>query len=447
MSQTVKGDQGGSSAVSHEEEATRELLKGAKPTHTAWVALLLIGVVLIFGAAFVLGYIPKLQQQRAVEADARERASALPQVTPITVRQAEPVMEVPLPGTTEPIQEAGIYARTDGYVKQRFVDIGDRVEAGRLLAEIETPETDQSLKQAIANVFQARAQVNKAQADLDLAKSTYNRFMAAGIGGGVSKQEQDEKAAAATTAQKTLEAQQATVSAMEAGVSRLRELQMFQKVVAPFAGTISLRNVDVGSLITAGSGNSGIKEMFHLVDTSVIRLRVAVPQTYSVSIKSGQMAAVTVREYPGRVFDAKVVRTAGALDAASRTLQVEVNVPNANGDLLAGMYATVKFKVPRSAPPVVIPAAALMIDAAGPKVALIDPENRIHYRSVTLGRDYGQEIEITSGVVAGDVLATGISPGLPDASAIERLQSTPQPGPAAGMKPTTLPATLPTGGH
>jgi RND family efflux transporter MFP subunit len=419
--------------VSHEEAATRELLKGARPTHTAWVALLLMALVVLFGAAFVLGYLPKVRQERAIGAEAAERSAALPQVTPVKVRLAEAVTEVPLPGTTEAIQEAGIYARTDGYVKQRYVDIGDRVKGGQLLAEIETPETDQSLKQAVANVFQAQAQVNKAQADLNLAKTTYERFMAAGLGGGVSKQEQDEKAAAVTTAQKTLESQQATVVAMEANVNRLRELQQFQKVVAPFEGIVSARNVDVGSLISAGSGNSGIKEMFHLVDSSVIRLRVAVPQTYSVSIKAGQMAAVTVREYPKRVFDAKVVRTAGALDAASRTLQVEVNVPNANGDLLAGMYATVRFKVPRGSPPVVIPANALMIDAAGPKVAVIDAGDRIHYRAVTLGRDYGPEIEVTGGVEAGEIVATGISPGLADASVVDRLKpvtTSPASGPA-----------------
>jgi RND family efflux transporter MFP subunit len=327
------------------------------------------------------------------------------------------VIEVPLPGSMDAILETGIWARTNGYLQARYVDIGDRVIKGQLLADIDTPEVDQQLMQAIATMNQDKANVVKFEADLALARTTRQRYVVAGPGT-VSQQQIDERTSAVTDAEKVVDAGRATVNADEANVRRLLELQSFQKVYAPFDGVITVRNVDPGSLITAGS-TTGTTELFTLAQVDVLRIFVFVPQSYAPDIKVGQTADVSVRELPGRVFQGTVARTAGAIDPTSRTLLTEVHVPNPDGLLLSGSYATVRFKVQRPAPPLVVPQSALLIDANGVRVALVDADGTLHYRSIQIGRDFGNEVEVLSGVDASDVLATGLAANIADGSRVE----------------------------
>src|SRR5262249_27219967 len=234
----------------------------------------------------------------------------------------------------------------------------------------------------------------------------------------VSKQQIDERASAVTQAEKVVDAARATVTADEANVHRLLDLQSFQNVYAPFAGVITVRNVDPGSLISAGS-TSGTRELFRLPPTDVLRTFVYVPQSYAPDVKAGQTASVTVRELPGRVFAGTVTRTAGAIDATSRTLLTEVQVPNPEGALLSGSYATVRFKVQRADPPLVVPQSALLIDANGVRVALVDTHGVLHYRRTQIGRDYGTDVEVLSGLDTTDVLATGLSANIAEGSRVE----------------------------
>jgi RND family efflux transporter MFP subunit len=260
-------------------------------------------------------------------------------------RRAPAVVDLPLPGSMEAILETGIWARTNGYLQARYVDIGDHVNRGQLLADIDTPEVDQQLMQAIATMHQDKANVAKFEADLALARTTYQRYVVAGPGT-VSKQQIDERISAVTDAERVVDAGRATVNADDANVRRLLELQSFQKVYAPFDGVITVRNVDPGSLITAGS-TTGTTELFTLAQVDVLRIFVFVPQSYAPDIKVGQTADVSVRELPGRVFKGTVARTAGAIDATSRTLLTEGARAEPDGLLLSGSYATVRFKVQR----------------------------------------------------------------------------------------------------
>jgi len=387
--------------------------------------LLAVGAVL--GVLFVAGVVPRLVLRHRLRAAAEAVHDRVPMVSTVSPRRAPEVLEVPLPGSMEAILETGIWARTDGYLEARYVDIGDHVRRGQQLADIDTPEVDQQLMQAIATLSQDKANVVKSEADLALARTTLQRYIAAGPGT-VSKQQIDERTSAVTDAEKVVDAARATVNADEANVHRLLDLQSFQKVYAPFDGVITARNVDPGSLISAGS-TTGTRELFRLAQVNVLRIFVYVPQSYAQDIKAGQSADVSVRELPGRVFQGRVTRTAGAIDPTSRTLLTEVQVPNPEGLLLSGSYATVRFKVQRADPPLVVPQSALLIDANGVRVALVDTDGVLHYRPIQIGRDYGNDVEVLSGLDTTDVLATGLSANIAEGSRVERAKpATTAPG-------------------
>jgi len=385
------------------------------PIHRIRRILVAAGAVL--AVLFVVGVVPRLILRRRLRAGAEAVQSRLPMVSTVSPRRAAEVLEVPLPGSMEAILETGIWARTDGYLEARYVDIGDRVRKGQLLAEIDTPEVDQQLMQAIATMSQDKANVVKVEADLALARTTLQRYVAAGPGT-VSKQQIDERTSAVTDAEKVVDAARATVNADEANVHRLVDLQSFQKVYAPFDGVITARNVDPGSLISAGS-TTGTRELFVLAQVDVLRIFVYVPQSYASDIKAGQSADVSVRELPGRVFHGTVTRTAGAIDPTSRTLRTEVQVPNPEGLLLSGSYATVRFNIQRPDPPLVVPQNALLIDGNGVRVALVDADGTLHYRPIQIGRDYGNDAEVLSGLDTTDVLATGLSANIAEGSRVE----------------------------
>ena len=374
-------------------------------------------MVSVLGVLFAVGIVPRLLLRHRLAAEADAVRDRVPVVATASPRRSPEVIDVRLPGSIEAILETGIWARTNGYLKARYVDIGDRVTRGQLLAEIETPEVDQQLQQAIATMNEEKANVVKVEADLALARTTLQRYLAAGPGT-VSKQQIDERTSAVTDAEKVVDAAKATVAADEANVRRLVELLSFQRVYAPFDGVITMRNVDPGSLVSAGS-TSGTTELFRLAQVDVLRIFVHVPQSYSPDIRVGQKAEVSVRELPGRVFVGKVTRTAGAIDPTSRTLLTEVQVPNPDGQLLAGSYSTVRFELSRPEPPLVIPSSALLIDASGIRVALVDADHTLHYRPVEIGRDYGTEVEVLSGLDTSDVVATGLPPNVAEGSRVD----------------------------
>ncbi len=346
--------------------------------------------------------------QRSQEHDqliAAARGTTRATVAVVHPKPAESAESLSLPGNVQAYLDTPIYARTNGYLKRWLVDIGAKVRAGQLLAEIDTPEVDEELRQAEA----AEAQ---AVANLDLAKKTADRWQNLLKDDGVSQQEVDQNVAA-------YQARQADLRAAQANVQRLKDMQSFQKIVAPFSGIITARNVDVGALITAGS----TQPLFRLAQNDILRVYVNVPQTYSRSIFAGLGADLSVPEYPGRLFTGKVVRTAGAIEPNSRTLLTEVDVPNSRGEILPGVYGTVQFHLTMADPPLMLPANTLLFRSAGTQVAIAGPDGIVHLQKVTLGRDLGTTVEIASGVSARDAIIVNPSDSIAEGDAVVVEQS------------------------
>jgi RND family efflux transporter MFP subunit len=291
-----------------------------------------------------------------------------------------------LPGTMEAFVEAPIYARTNGYLRKWYHDIGSRVAQGELLADIDTPEVDQQLSQA-------RAELSTAQANAHLSEITSARYAELLKTDGVSKQEVDNAAG-------DLAAKRAIVQSAEANVRRLEDMKSFQHVYAPFAGVITRRNVDIGTLINAG--NTGAQQMFNLAQTSPLRVYVRVPEVYASTIHSGLGAYLELTQYPGQKFDGKVVRTSEAIDLGTRTLNTEVDVPNRNGALLPGGYAQVHLQVKVSGARLQVPVNALLFRSEGLRAIVVDANHKIHLKKITVGRDYGTALEVLQGLDAGD---------------------------------------------
>jgi RND family efflux transporter MFP subunit len=349
---------------------------GAKLRNAAIVA----GVLVVIGA--VAGLVPRSLHRSALRAETRELAI-------LTVRVVSPVPGTNAAGLTLPAEakalvEAPIYARTSGYLKRYLVDIGSQVKAGDLLAEIDTPELNQELAQA-------RAQLAQAEAALALARTTDARWAELLKSSSVSEQEAAEKKA-------DLELKSATVEAARANVRRLEELQSFERVTAPFAGTITARGTDVGQLVAASSGS----ELFRLAQTGTLRVFVRVPQAIARGMAPGQTAELTIPEMPGRVFPAKVVRTSGAMSAESRTLLVELEVDNSRGEILAGTYLQVRLTDAKLDPALTLPSNVLLFRSEGPQVGVVSADGKVELRRIALGRDFGPTIEVLEGVGATD---------------------------------------------
>src|SRR5262249_40756870 len=276
------------------------------------------GIVVVLALLALAGLVPRLRLSQRLATHAQAEKDSLPKVTTAHVQRAPLVVDVPLPGTTQPWLRTGIYARIDGSLKARYVDSGDHVKAGQLTAEIEAPEVGQQLNQARETLAQGKANLVHLEADLELARRTAKRFVGIGVGA-VTQQEIDDRTTAATTAQKAVDAGEATVGANQAAVDRLEQLTGFERVYAPFDGGITARNVDPGSLITAGSTQQ-TTQLFSLAQVDVLRIFVYVPQAYAFDVRVGQSAAVALREQPDRVFKGTVTRTADAIDPGSGTL-------------------------------------------------------------------------------------------------------------------------------
>jgi membrane fusion protein (multidrug efflux system) len=351
------------------------------PSSRSRIVFLIAALLLVVG--LTLGFIPRWRQRRLAIADSAQLViPTVSVVSPVAGKVADGLV---LPAEIKPWLEASIYARANGYLKNWIADIGAHVEAGQLLALIETPDLDQQLEQA-------RAELVLAQANLHLAQTTDERWKMLLKTASVSEQEAAEKAAARETAA-------ASVEASRANVRRLEQLVSFQRVVAPFAGTVTICAVDVGDLIVAGSGGS---QLFHLAQTDKLRVYVRVPEPDALGIAPGQAATLTTPESPGREFAAKVVTTSEAISVASRTLLTELEVDNSKHQVLPYSYGEVHFNENQANTGLALPSNALLFRAAGLQVAVVQPDDTIALRKVQVGRDFGQTIEILAGVTPTD---------------------------------------------
>jgi multidrug efflux pump subunit AcrA (membrane-fusion protein) len=434
-----------------------------------WGKLLAVAVILGAAAAFYfLGYLPRERTTKQLDAAAAIRRITPPLVNAAVVKLAAKSTQLTLPGNITPITEAYIYARATGYLKQRYVDIGDRVRAGQKLADVEAPDLDQQVSEARAALAQAQGQLGQAQATLeqlvatrDLAEITWQRYKILTADGAVSRQDGDNQSTAAKTSAANVVAQQKTVRAMEefvrasqATLDRVLALQGYERITAPFDGVITSRNVDVGALISAANSNPGPArsnaagpsdvpsggEMFRLAEIGRLRILIAVPQTNAPGVRVGQTATVTVQQIPNQRYQGKVTRTSSSLDAQSRTLLTEVDVENPKGVLLPGMYATVSFVTDRIDPPFLVPDAALVVRSSGTVLAVLqlltpdeqhkagaqglDPATlarvrRVHFQTVEPGRDYGVELEILNGLQVGEEVAVDPSDAVQEGAFVQ----------------------------
>jgi RND family efflux transporter MFP subunit len=342
---------------------------------------LILGLLLVLGALFAIGFWPRWHAMQTAQAEAT--AESAPTVVYVVAERGKAKSDLALPANLKALQETIIYARTSGYLKRWLVDIGDHVKAGQLLAEIEAPEVDRELQEVQAKL----AQVN---AHLQLAHSTAERYRALAKEEGVSPQELEEKVGA-------YEARKADQAAVRAQLQRLEQMRSYQRVVAPFSGTITARNVEVGTLIQAGSSSSS-GWLFKLSQTDTMRVHVAVPQNYLKLVKPGMEAALSVPELGDKSFSGKVSRSAGAFDPSTRTMVVELMVPNPDGSLIPGMYAQAKFHIENPQPFLMVPVTAVMIGGEGVRVATLDANDTVHIKKVRVGRDFGKEVEVVDGL-------------------------------------------------
>jgi RND family efflux transporter MFP subunit len=360
---------------------------GVGQTKSKHGALIAVIVLLIVAAVVIAGVLPRLKARAALRTTTYE--NAIPTVGVIHPKMGAPEAEIVLPGNIQAFNDSPIYARTDGYLKKWYVDIGAHVKAGQLLADIETPEVDQQLDQA-------RADLNTAQANYQLSRITAERYQGLAQTDSVSKQDVDN-------ATSDFAAKKAMVASAQSNVKRLEELQSFEKIYAPFEGVITARNTDIGHLINSGAG-APATELFHIAAVGELRVYVNVPQQYSPSAKPGLTADLTFQEFPGRHFKGTLVRTADAIDPASRTLLVEVDVNNRSGELLPGAYTEVHLKVPSGSPAYILPVSALIFRSAGLQVGTVQSGNKAALVNITLGRDMGNEVEVLSGLNADDLV-------------------------------------------
>ncbi len=437
---------------------------------------------LVVTGLLAVGIIPRIQQKSELNAFAKSTIKKVSGVNVVKPKLAANFTELVLPSSIQASQETTIYARTSGYLQKKLVDIGDRVNKGQLLAVIDAPETDQDVEQARAELAKSQANIAQVQADLaqkqsnlsqakanfkareaelieartnlELARQTWQRWQLLEKQGAVTTQAADERKTAfnasqanvdtliarvnsdqesINTALAAINSQRANINAFvasknaaQSNLQRIKVLQSFKQIVAPFSGVITARNIDTGALISAGSNsNSGNSWLFKVAQTNNLRIRINVPQAFVQSIQPGQTALVRVRELPKKAFSGKVIRTADALDASSNTLLTEIEVKNSENVLRPGMYAEVTFKAQRVNPPLLVPANTLVINADGIRVATVTKENKVNFKKVELGRDYGTEVEVVSGLSPNTRLITNPTDALQEGKSVQVVASKP----------------------
>jgi RND family efflux transporter MFP subunit len=383
--------------------------------------------VILLAVLLAIGIIPRVLRNREARDVALASTVLLPEVIVVHPRRAAAQTAVSLPGNLQPLYSASVFARTNGYIESRSVDIGSQVKAGQVLAVISAPEVDQQLNQARADaleaaaaVKQSKAALEQAQANLGIARITQRRYASLIEKRAVTQQSLDEadeafraRTADVSAAGANINAAEASLQSRRANVDRLTQLQGFERVVAPFDGVITARNIELGDLVNAGSGN-GSMSLFSVAQSNVLRVQVEVPQSAALAIKIGQPATLTVQERPGRRYVATVTRSAESIDVAARTMLTEVQVDNRDGSLVPGMYGEVNFDITASQPSLIIPSTALVIDKNGMHVVSVSADSRVHFVPVDIGQDQGSEVEISQGLRGGETLVSNPSDLLSD---------------------------------
>ena len=406
-----------------EQQVDREPKRGAalhsyKKSHAKFIGLLaVLGVLLIASVAF--GVFRRQTHDRALAASADEDSGRAPVVNVGRVRQSGAKATIEIPGDLVARVETPLYARVDGYLKRRPVDIGDHVKKGDLLIEIETPDLDAQIAQGEATLAQSRATVQQLKAALAVARSTAKlaattaeRYRILLRQESVAKQDYDNQAAAAEVAEanikqaeENIHAAESTIAANVANVRRMQELKIYANLVAPYDGIVTFRSAqsDPGTLITSGN-TTATKELIRVSAIDTIRIFVNVPQSYSTLIHAGQTADLIVDEFPGRTFAARVRGTTNSVDPSTRALLAVLLVDNPKGELLPGMYAKVRFALPHMVSVTMLPADALVLKTDGPQAAVVGADHKVHFHKLVLGRDMGAELEVNSGLEEGDAV-------------------------------------------
>ena len=380
------------------------------------LAILLIAMVVV-SLLVLSGIIPRLRARRALAAETN--ALAAPTVLVVQPKRGAPSQEIILPGNIQAFVDAPIYARTNGYLKRWYFDIGSHVKQGQLLAEIESPEVDQQLSQA-------QADLGTATANLHLSQITADRLSDLIKQDAVSQQETDN-------AVSDLASKNTAVKSAQANVDRLKQLVSFEKVYAPFDGVVTARNTDIGQLIDSGASGGQARSLFQVAAINKLRVFISVPQIYSQAATPGLTADLTFAEFPGRRFQGKLVRTSRSIDPMARTLNVEVDVDNANGELLPGAYTEVHLKLKEGIPTMTIPVSALLFREEGLRVAVAKSDNTAELLPVTLGRDFGDYAEITTGLTGQERIIANPPDSIIDGERLNIQTQKQQPPAAAGQ--------------
>jgi len=439
------------------EEEKREEEEAHKRKMHRIILWVVVGVIVLFLLVFLLGFLPRHKRDKETKEKADAQRNAKPVVQVMQVQSAPAADNLSVPGTTTPLTQANIYGRANGYLKVRYVDIGDHVRKGQLLAVIDAPDLDQQVDQGKAALQQARSQLAQQQSQLALAQVTWNRWKVLVAKGVFSRQDGDQRETDYNAQVANVAAAQRNVQSFEANLGRLIALQRFERVVAPFDGVITARNVDVGALISAtGSGGGDTSQsptnvgsptqsgstntngtsgngvttatpstggaqggaLFSIVDVSRLRILVSVPESYATSIRVGQKTALYFQSLPKQNFGGLVTRTAGSIDLNSRTLLTEVQVDNRDGKLFSGMYVVASFLDIHGDPGVTIPGDAVVIRGDKEQVALVR-DGVIHLQPVEIGRDYGPSVQVLRGLNPGDVIVTTVTDQVKEGAQVE----------------------------
>jgi RND family efflux transporter MFP subunit len=418
------------------EHAADERPAARAPTRAMFV--IAVGIPSLFVILLAVGAVARTRTDRELRAAAHTLQNTAPQVSVIRPEPATQ-SDLTVAATTQAMQDTIVYARTTGYLSGRHVDIGDDVKAGQRLAEIASPEIDQQLRQAQADLRQSEKTLDLQKATLDLARVTMARYQAADADSAVAKETVDQSVAAAKTGQAAVEAAEATVASNTANVRHFQELISFERVTAPFTGTVIQRNVDVGALIMAGSPTNntavapssvagGANGLFEVAQIDWLRVFVNVPQAYAPNVHRGLPVSVSVRGQLMEPVTGTVTRTASALDPGTRTLLVEVDVANPSHRLLPGMFVYVAFKISPAGTRWRVPATAAIFDAHGTRVVLVGPGNKLHYQPVVFGRDLGASIDVQAGLRGDESIVKQPTVSLQEGQVVRPIEPQKPPG-------------------
>ncbi|MEZ2345816.1 efflux RND transporter periplasmic adaptor subunit [Terriglobus sp. RCC_193] len=411
-----------------QENQTRDRVQTQKGSRIKAVGL---GTVIAI-ALVAVGAVPRIASYREALAATNDAPVMHPVVTVIHAQKGEPTSQLILPGNVEPLYTANLFARVDGYVERRNVDIGTKVRAGQVLAVISSPEIDQQLSQAKATLaqsqaalLQSRAALEQAKANAELARITKERDLPLGEQHAISQQIVDSavqthnaRVADVAAANANIAAAEAAVVANQANVARLQQMQGFEHIVAPFDGVITQRNIERGDLVSA-TAPAGGKPLFSIAQSDTLRVYVDVPQSEAVNIRDGQSAVIQVSERLGRNYSGTVTRNASALNDAARTMRTEVQVANGDASLLPGMYAQVHFTLSQQHASLVIPTSSLVVDGAGMHVVTVTSQHNLHFVPVTIGKDMGKEVEVLAGLNGSESLVSSPSDVLSEGQHVE----------------------------